>query len=325
MVNIQKARQHNSPISPRDLKGVYTALITPMLVGSGLDNQIDYEKLYRLIDDQVKNRIDGIVVAGTTGQSSTLSPLEHRTFVSDVFDYVKPRYPNLQFIVGAGSNCTREAIELSRNIEDDIGPSTFLHVTGYYNNPPQEGIIAHFKTLASQLPRSNIILYSVPGRTNSEIKPQTTIILANSTENIIGIKEASGNLESVKEIVANTDRNRFAVLSGEDHLVSPIMWLGGRGVISASANAAPRYFVELTRAALKNDYTEADRLQEEINYLVKEGVFFRKNPIPLAEMFETELRLPLVRLTGISSHLNAVLSRYTPEQLGIDLRNYRKC
>ncbi len=316
-------RLRNQPISVEELQGVYTALITPMHPGNGLDNAIDYAMLYHLIDDQARAGVNGIVAAGTTGQSPTLSPREHIDFVANVFQYTRQNHPRLQFIAGAGSNCTREALEMSQEIEKRIGHSTFLHVTGYYNNPPQEGIIAHYERLAESLPRSNIIMYNVPSRTGSRIEPETAVYLAENFRNIIGIKEASGNAASAGNIITNTDRSRFRVLSGEDNLVAQIIEVGGTGVISASANAAPRYFVGMTNAALGGDYATSNRLQQEINPLVKDGVFYRKNPIPLAHMFNTQLRLPLIRLPGIEEHLQEVVSRYDPIALGVDLRNYR--
>jgi 4-hydroxy-tetrahydrodipicolinate synthase len=313
----------NHPIEAPELNGTYTALITPMLEGSGLDNEIDYEKIFRLIYDQERSGVRGIVIAGTTGQSSTLSPEEHAILVEKLFNHVSYNYPNLQFIVGAGSNSTREAIDLSLNIERRIGPSSFLHVTGYYNNPPQEGIYLHFERLAKLLPNSNIILYNVPGRTSSRIEPETVIRLSH-IKNIVGIKEASRDLEAVHKIISETNKERFVVLSGEDDLVFQIMHVGGLGVISASANIAPKYFTRITNASLKGDFRKALNLQEEINPLVRQGVFYRKNPIPLAHMFDSELRLPLVKLPYIELHLEEIFKNYTAEELGIDLRNYRR-
>jgi len=316
--------QRNNPIDVENLQGSYTALITPMYRGNGLNNPIDYPKLYKLIQDQVNAGITGFVVAGTTGQTATLLPGEHVDFVEQVFNHIQGNFSNLQFIVGAGSNSTNEAINLSREIESRIGPSTFLHVTGYYNNPPQEGIIAHFEKLSESLPCSNVILYNVPSRTGSKIEPDTVVHLANNTKNIIGIKEASGNMDAVKRIIQHTNSSRFRILSGEDDLVAKIMEIGGMGVISASANIAPKYFVGITKEALAGDFETAHRLQNEINPLVKEGVFYRKNPIPLAHMFDTELRLPLVKLPCIEPQIQHVLLQYTSEQLGINLGRYNK-
>ena len=313
----------NSPIQPEELFGVYPAIITPMKPGNGLSNPIDYQKLFYLIDDLVKAGVKGLVVAGTTGQSATLSPAEQADFVKNVFLHVREAYGSgLQFIVGAGSNSTNEAKDLSQHIENLIGPSTFLHVTGYYNNPPQEGLIAHFSTLAYYLSKSNIIMYNVPSRTGSEIMPETTIQLSR-VNGIIGIKDASGKIDAVTKITAETDSSKFVVLSGEDDIVSDVIERGGKGVISASANIAPAYFVRIVREALDGNYQESRRLQDKINPLVKGGVFYKKNPIPLAHMFNTELRLPLVRLPYIEDHLNEVLARYTPESLGVDIRRYR--
>ncbi len=319
---MEKIRK-NTPIPIEKLEGVYTALITPMFPGNGLNNAIDYSKMQKLIDNQVRAGINGIVVAGTTGQTSTLLTEEHISLVENIFDYTSRTHPQLQFIVGAGSNSTQEAINLSRKIEERIGPSTFLHVTGYYNNPPQEGITEHFIKLAQNIPESSIILYNVPTRTGSNIEPETAIALGASIKNIIGIKEASGDMEAVKKIIQHSSKYTFRVLSGEDDLVAKIMQEGGTGVISASANIAPKYFVDIARAALNKDYDKADRLQYEVLDLVKQGVFYRKNPIPLAHMFNTEIRLPLIKLPKIQDHLQRILSEYSPENLGINLEDYK--
>lgn len=312
----------NRPVEPEELFGAYTALITPMLDGDGISNPIDYSKLKKLIDDQAQSGIRGFVVAGTTGQSSTLSHEEHVELASEVFRYVFSKYPNLKVIVGAGSNCTKEAIDLSCRIEEAIGPSTFLHVTGYYNNPPQEGIDKHFRKLSESIPRSNIILYNVPGRTNSRIELDTLVALS-SVENIVGVKDAAGDVPVLKALAERTRGNKFVILAGEDHIVADIMAVGGRGVISASANLAPKYFADITALALAGDMNDAYKLQREVNQLVKEGVFYRKNPIPLAHMFKTSLRLPLVKLPQIEEHLRKVLASYNSEMLGINLDDYR--
>ncbi|MEI6731705.1 MAG: 4-hydroxy-tetrahydrodipicolinate synthase [archaeon] len=323
-MNYRHRTPKNKPVEARNIDGVYTALITPMLAGKGLSNSIDYPKLYRLIDDQERAKVAGIVIAGTTGQSATLDWKEHEELVTNAFNYTGKNYPLMQFIVGAGSNCTREALIHSWNIERKIGPSTFLHVTGYYNNPTQEGLFQHYRTLSESLPNSNIIIYNVPGRTSSNILPETVIRLANETSNIVGIKEASGNLEAAKEIIDHTRRNRFRVLSGEDHLVNDMMQLGAAGVISASANLAPRYFNEIISYAQRGHCAEAEAMQKEINPLVKQGVFRIKNPIPLAYYFNTHLRLPLTPVPEeLRPGLDTLISGYTPERLGIDLRNYR--
>lgn len=315
----------NNPIIPKELQGAYTALITPMLPGDGLTNSIHYDKLFRLISDQYLAGIRGIVIAGTTGQSATLDHKEQVRLVKMVFDHVKANYgDNLQVIPSAGSNCTREAIELSQAIEEAIGPSTLLHVTGYYNNPTQAGIKAHFEALAKRI-QGNIIMYSVPGRTNSNIDPATAIALSKNKK-IIGLKAAGGEtrLKEVKEIIENCSDD-FRVLSGDDGLVAEVMSLGGRGVISASANGAPNYFFRIVKQASSPslNYDKAREIQAEINPFV-DSVFCVKNPIPLAHMFHTEVRLPLVKETDLEERIKAKLNGkvYTPEQLGINFDGY---
>ena len=301
-------------IQLNELQGAYTALITPMCS----NGEIDHKILERLIDDQITSGIDGILACGTTGQSATLSYEEHIDLVEHIYNHINGR---TQFMASAGSNSTREAIKLSNEIEDRIGPTTLLHVTGYYNNPPQQGLIAHYTAIADSLnPESNLILYNVPGRTGSNIEAKTAIVLSKNPK-IIGIKEASGDLDQVDEVIRNTDSNNFRVISGEDDLVSEIMEKGGYGVISATANIAPRYFKQITQSALNGKYVKSHYLQNQVNPLVK-AVFSAKNPIPLAHMFDTNLRLPLVRLPKINNQIEDTLRNYDPEKLGINTEDY---
>lgn len=304
----------NQAIQVQELRGVYTALITPM----HKDGSIDYQKLDNLIDDQIKSGINGILACGTTGQSATLSHEEHADLAEYIFNYVNGR---TRVMVSSGSNNTREAIFLSQEIESRIGPSTFLHVTGYYNNPPQKGLVAHYNAVTEAVSSdSNIILYNVPGRTKSNIEAETAITLAKNPK-IIGVKEASGDLELVQRIIDRTDPNEFRVMSGEDNLVAKIIEIGGYGVISATANIAPKYFAEMTRTALEGNNEEANRMQEYIMPLVK-AVFLAKNPIPLAHIFHTELRLPLIKLPEINERVMRSALLYGPRELGICLSKY---
>jgi len=305
----------NKSIKTEELSGVYTALMTTMHE----DGNIDYGKLDMLIDDQVKEEI-GILACGTTGQSATLSHREHADLAEHIFNYVNGR---TRVIVSAGSNNTREAISLSQEIESRIGPTTFLHVTGYYNNPPQEGLLAHYRTIADSIGNdSNIILYNVPGRTKSNIEAATAIELAQHPK-IIGVKEASGNLEQVMAIIEGTDPKKFRVMSGEDNIVDKIIEMGGFGVISATSNAAPAYFSKMVRIALEGRYDEAARMQQYINPLVK-AVFAAKNPIPLAHMFDTNVRLPLVKLPGIEEKVMRTLLSYSMRELGFCISKYHR-
>lgn len=303
----------NQPIHANELQGAYTALITPMYD----DGEINHALLDHLINDQIAAGITGIVACGTTGQSATLSHEEHVDLVEHIYNHVDGR---VQFIAGAGSNSTSEAISLSTEIENRIGPTTFLQVTPYYIKPPQEGLIAHYNAIANEI-QGNIILYNVPGRTSCNIQPATAIALSNNPR-IIGIKQASEEFEETLDIVLRTDPNSFRVLSGEDGLVARLLESGGYGVISASANVAPNYFVQLTEQGLNGNHERAHELQTEIDPLVK-TVFCATNPIPLATMFETYLRPPLVRLEDIEDQIWETLRNYNSERLGINLENYR--
>lgn len=305
--------------SADELRGTYTALITPMKDDSGM---IDYAKTKKLVDDQIYNNIDGIVLVGTTGQSPSFTHDGQIDFISKVSDYINGR---TKLIAGAGANNTSEAVYLTKGIQDKIGPTTFLSVVPYYNKPTQKGIITHFSKIADSLDEeSNLILYNVPSRTGKNMEAETTIELAYNPK-IIGIKEASGNLDQVKEIIDGTKELDFNVLSGEDHLVTDIIKIGGTGVISASANIAPKIFNELVHYGLKGDHETSKLLQEYINPLVKECVFYESNPIPLAHIFNTHIKLPLLKEDRIEKQVMSVLSRkeYSAENLGIDWRNYR--
>jgi len=312
----------NSPLQPSEIRGVYTALITPMHKHNV--RQIDYDKLAHLIDDQARAGVSGVVLTGTTGQSPTLEREEQVDFVGRAFDYIRGSYPKLQVIVGAGSNGTDEAIAMSRAIEDRIGPSTFLHVTGYYNKPTQRGLEAHYKTLAGELPNSNILIYNVPGRVVVKASFDTVRKIVEGTKNVVGIKEASGERtpDEIKKMVEGIDPQRFVCLSGEDNVVAQAMKSGGGGVISASANLAPRYFNRITDAALGGDFVEAQRIQNEINPLV--GAVFRvTNPIPLAMLFNTGLRLPLIEEPDILPEISGIVGKFDPKDLGINLMDYQ--
>jgi 4-hydroxy-tetrahydrodipicolinate synthase len=302
-------------IAVQDLSGLYPAIITPM----GRNGQIDYGKLDRLIEDFIAAEVSGICACGTTGQSPALSEDEHR----EILLHVKKRIDGrCQLIVGAGSNATAKALTQTTTIERDLGATTFLHVTGYYNNPPQAGLCAHFIALAEALrhPESNIIPYNVPSRTASNIEPDTVVALAKHPR-IVGIKESSGNLDQVNEIIARTDPTQFRVLTGECHQIAEVIASGGFGAISAAANVAPRLLARLVAAGLAGDLEQARALQERAKPVIG-AVFAAKNPIPLAMMFSCDVRLPLVLLEELRQSLVATMARYECEELGIDLHSY---
>ncbi|RME77270.1 4-hydroxy-tetrahydrodipicolinate synthase [Candidatus Woesearchaeota archaeon] len=292
---------------------------------------IDYDKLDKLIEDQIAAGVAGVLACGTTAQSATLSLEEHVQLAKHIHSRVSGR---CQYIASAGSNNTREALFLTEAIFDQIGPATFLHVTGYYNNPPQEGLIAHYESIAGLCAdlESNVILYNVPGRTNSELEPETIIRLSEH-EAIIGLKEARGADESAvvktAEVIEGTNPEKFRVLSGEDDLVAwmmnPSSFKGGNhayGVISATANVAPLLMKNICTAALRGEHDLAFEFQEYAHDIIN-AVFCAKNPIPLAHMFNTQLRKPLVRLDSIQDTCDEALSKYPVQDLGIDIAKYR--
>jgi len=303
------------------LQGVYTALITPMKKGNGISNSIDFGKLEMLVEDQIKAGVHGLLACGTTGQSPTLSVSEQLDIISAVYGQINGR---VQFMAGAGSNSTREAIDLSKRVEDRLDDSvTLLHVTGYYNGPTQLGLQRHFQAVADAIdPKSNIILYNVPSRTNSDLSNTTVLELAKH-KGIIGIKEAGDVIargKAIEEAREFSPNLKFRLLSGEDHLVAESMKFGSYGVISAAANVAPRLFKNITANGLLGHFTSADRDQRAAEPIVQ-ATFSKKNPIPLAIMFNTELRLPMAR--EVSPMAKNVGQQFSPGFLGINLRKYQ--
>ncbi|GAB4321835.1 MAG: 4-hydroxy-tetrahydrodipicolinate synthase [Candidatus Sumerlaeia bacterium] len=279
------------------LNGCIVAVITPMQE-KARSIVIDYDKFLAHIKQLIDAGVSGLLLAGTTGQSATLTHDEHVTIVTMgatiAREYAQEKGRRVLIVASAGSNATHEAVSLSQRIAESVEVDALLHVTGYYNNPPQEGLIRHFETIADLTERLGvpIILYNIPSRTGSCIEPATVIRLARHPA-IIGIKEASGRLDAVERIIAETDPEHFTVVSGEDHLVFEIMKRGGRGVISATANRWPLEFQRLCDLCAAGQWERARRLQDALLPCVK-AVFAVKNPIPLAAMFSTAVRLPLV-------------------------------
>ncbi|MCL2206553.1 MAG: 4-hydroxy-tetrahydrodipicolinate synthase [Fibromonadales bacterium] len=284
--------------SSSQLCGVFPALFTPLKNDDPLClyNSIDYEKTKLMIDDLIEAGVHGFVPMGTTGQSATVSHVQHMDFMKFVLDYVDDRVP---IIAGAGSNSTRETIEIiteTLKITDNV---PMLCVTGYYNTPSQEGIYAHFKALSSET-GAKIILYNVPGRTASYIHPNTIIRLAED-HNIIGLKQSvefkigEKYYDDTKSIVEQTKGMDFTLLSGEDGAFIDMLKLGGTGVVSATANIpeAAKIFVNLYNSFQKGETNVCDKLQDEARDYV-EAIFCRKNPIPLGTFFNSPLYLPLV-------------------------------
>lgn len=273
------------------LQGAITALVTPFKE----DGKVDWESLKSLVNFQIKNNIDGIVPCGTTGEATTLDQDEYRQVVETVVKETKGRVP---IIAGAGSNDTHKAIVYSQ-IAKEVGADALLHVTPYYNKPTPAGLLAHFKAIAkaTNLP---IILYNVPGRTGSNVAASTTIKIAKEVPEVVAVKEASGNIQQMMEIVQGVSSD-FSVLSGDDAFTLPLMVVGGVGIISVASNEIPKAMSDLTRAALEGNFEKAKKL----HYLWLDLMninFIESNPIPvktalaLMGKIKEVFRLPLVSM-----------------------------
>lgn len=251
-------------------KGAGVAIVTPMK--ENLD--VDYEKLEELINYQIDNGTDCIVIAGTTGEGSTLTMEEHAAVIRAAVEYTKHRVP---VVAGTGSNCTRTAIQLSKEAEE-AGVDGLLVVTPYYNKATQKGLIAHYSQIA-QAVKTPIIMYNVPGRTGCNMLPETTAYLFEHEENIVGLKEATGNVAQASKTMYLTD-GRLDLYSGEDGLVVPLLSIGGIGVISVWSNVAPQKVHDMVASYLAGDTKKAMELQREALPLV-DALFSEVNPIPV--------------------------------------------
>lgn len=272
-----------------NLRGMGVALITPFKE----DESVDFDALSRLVDYQLQNSTDYLVVLGTTAETPTLTEEEKRDIVELVVSKVGGRIP---IILGEGGNNTRAIVEkLSKS--DYTGIDGILSVVPYYNKPSQEGIYQHYKAIseASPLP---IISYNVPGRTGVNMTPDTTLRIANDFPNIVAVKEASGNMSQMDEIIKRKPAH-FDVISGDDGVTFPLITLGAIGVISVIGNAFPKEFSRMTRLALEGDYNSALTIHHSFNELF-ELLFVDGNPAGVKCMLnmmgyiENKLRLPLV-------------------------------
>jgi len=272
------------------IRGVLPALITPFTK----DNKVDKEGLQQNIGFLIKNGISGIVPCGTTGESATLSIEEHEKVIEIAIEC-----STVPVVAGTGSNNTTEALELTRSAMD-AGADAALLITPYYNKPNDRGMLAHFKKIANEVDIP-IILYNVPSRTGINLKPEVVAELAKES-NIIGVKEASGDLGQVTRILELTQDEEFVVLSGDDGLTLPIMSLGGAGVISVVANVAPKLMVSMVEAFRKGNMEEARKLHLKLAPLIR-AVFLETNPIPIKKAVELiglpagDLRLPLASMS----------------------------
>lgn len=271
-------------------EGSGVALVTPFK-----DGKVNYEKLGELIEWHIANKTDSIIVCGTTGESATMTDEERKTTIKFVVDKVNKRIP---VIAGSGSNNTAYSIELSKYCQA-VGVDGLLIVTPYYNKSTQDGLIKHYTTIANSVDLP-IILYNVPGRTGVNIKPSTVEKLSK-IENIVAIKEASGDISQVAEI-ARLCGEDFTIYSGNDDQIVPILSIGGSGVISVLANVLPKETHDIVEKYLAGDVVESRKLQLGVNELVS-SLFIEVNPIPvkaamnLMGMEAGELRLPLTNIS----------------------------
>ena len=273
------------------ISGSMVALVTPMDAQGGLD----WDALSKLVDFHLQEGTNAIVAVGTTGESATLDVHEHVEVIRRVVDQVAGRIP---VIAGTGANSTREAVELTQNAKS-VGADACLLVTPYYNKPTQEGLYQHFRHIAENVVIPQI-LYNVPGRTACDMLPETVERLAK-VANIIGIKEATGDLQRAQDIL-NRVSSDFLVYSGDDATAVELMLMGGKGNISVTANVAPRAMAELCAAAMRGDAATARAINERLMPLHK-NLFIESNPIPvkwaLHEMglMQDGIRLPLTWLS----------------------------
>lgn len=274
-------------------QGSMVALVTPMMA----DGQLDWEGLHKLVDFHLEKGTHAIVAVGTTGESATLDVDEHLQVIKKVVDQVNGRIP---VIAGTGANSTSEAIELTQSAKD-AGADACLSVTPYYNKPTQEGLFLHHQAIAKAVALPQM-LYNVPGRTGVDMTPET-IARLSAVDNIFGVKEATGEMDRVEWLMANTPDD-FIIVSGDDPTAVELMLLGGKGNISVTANVAPAEIARMCELAIAGKADEARALNQKL-VPVHNAMFVESNPIPVkwavAEMGLTQagLRLPLTPLSDI--------------------------
>jgi 4-hydroxy-tetrahydrodipicolinate synthase len=274
------------------IKGSIVAIVTPMFE----DGSLDKDSLRKLLDWHVAEGTDGIVIVGTTGESATVSPEEHCELIRLTVEHIAGRIP---VIAGSGGNSTAEAIALTRHAKD-VGADATLQVVPYYNRPTQEGMYRHFKAIAEAVDIP-VILYNVPGRTVADMANETVLRLS-SVDNIVGIKDATGNIGRGTELLRMVDES-FGVYSGDDASAVALMLCGGAGNISVTANVAPRLMKEMCDAALSGQAARAVEINNRVLSLHSK-LFVEPNPVPvkwaLTEMgkMPSGLRLPLAPLSA---------------------------
>ncbi|ADH60553.1 dihydrodipicolinate synthase [Thermoanaerobacter mathranii subsp. mathranii str. A3] len=286
-------------------KGSGVAIVTPFN-----EEGVNFEKLGELIEWHIKEGTDAIIICGTTGEASTMTQEEQQAAIKFTVEKVAGRIP---VIAGTGSNNTAHAVEMSEYAQS-AGADALLVITPYYNKTTQKGLVAHFTEIARHVDIP-IIIYNVPSRTSLNMLPETYLELSKHVDNVVGVKEASGDIVQVAEIARIMGKS-FEIYSGNDDQVIPIMSLGGLGVISVTANIIPAKIHEMTTAYLNGDIEKARNMQLELNPLNK-ALFIETNPIPVKTAMNLmgfnvgPLRLPLVEMSDKNlEYLKSVLSKY---------------
>jgi 4-hydroxy-tetrahydrodipicolinate synthase len=285
--------------------GSFVALVTPFRNG-----KVDEATLRELVEMHAASGTDGLVPCGTTGESPTLSHDEHKRVVEVVVEAARKR---MKILAGTGSNSTSEAIELTRHAEK-AGADGALVVNPYYNKPTQEGLYRHFRAVAESVALP-IVVYNIQSRTAVNIETATMSRLVKDVKNVRGVKEASGSLDQMSQVIAACGPG-FSVLSGDDNLTLPLMAVGGHGVISVIANILPRETADMVHAALENDIKRARELHYRL-FPMARAAFLETNPIPIKEamamagMLEPEFRLPMCRMSEANREvLRGIIRQY---------------
>ncbi len=278
------------------MRGCATALVTPF---KG-DGSVDEDRMRALVDRQINGGVRLLVPCGTTGESATMTEDEDARVIGLTIEVARGR---AKVIAGAGSNSTSSAVEYSRSAHD-LGADAVLQVAPWYNKPTQEGLYAHFRAIAEAIPEMPIMVYNVPGRTSSNIAAQTTLRLAKDCENIVAIKEASGNLSQIMEILRERPAN-FCVFSGDDAVTLPLISLGAEGIVSVASNEVPDLMSRMTELALEGRWDDARELHYRLLTLMEIN-FVESSPGPVKAamammgLLEENFRLPLVPITDKS-------------------------
>jgi 4-hydroxy-tetrahydrodipicolinate synthase len=286
-------------------QGSFVAMVTPFKNG-----KVDEAKLRELVEFHITHGTDGLIPCGTTGESPTLHHDEHRRVVEIVIEAARGR---IRVVAGTGSNSTAEAIDMTKHAER-AGAAGTLVVNPYYNKPTQEGLYRHFRAVAESV-AIPILLYNIQSRTAINVETDTLARLARDVKNIVGVKEASGSLDQMSQVIAACGPD-FSVLSGDDNITLPLLAIGGSGVVSVIANIVPRETAELVHAALDGDWKRARELHYRLFPLAR-AAFLETNPIPIKEamamagMLEPEFRLPMCRMSDANREkLRAILKPY---------------